>query len=160
MMNKSMLIGVVAGAAAVTAIGGVAGYKALHPQPTYADVVNVQPITKDIRTAHKDCREEPVTHQAPVRDQNRIAGTAVGAVLGGVLGNQIGGGNGKTVATRSRCGRRGLCGEPRAEKHAGVRPADGDGNALPNRVHQPQEGTGLQRDLSSGRETGRGAHGP
>lgn len=99
MMNKSMLIGAVAGAAAVTAIGGVAGYKVLHPEPTYADVVNVQPVTKDIRTAHKVCKEEPVTRQAPVRDQNRLAGTAVGAVLGGVLGNQIGGGTGKTVAT-------------------------------------------------------------
>ncbi|WP_147073892.1 glycine zipper 2TM domain-containing protein [Sulfuriferula plumbiphila] len=98
-MDKSMLIGVVAGAVAVTAIGGVAGYKVLHPEPTYADVVNVQPVTKDIRTAHKVCKEVPVTRQAPVRDQDRIAGTAIGAVLGGVLGNQIGGGNGKTVAT-------------------------------------------------------------
>ncbi|HUW28253.1 MAG TPA: glycine zipper 2TM domain-containing protein [Sulfuriferula sp.] len=99
MMNKSMLIGAVAGAVAVTAIGGIAGYKVLHPEPTYADVVSVQPVTKDIRSAHKVCAEQPVTRQAPVRDQNRIAGTAVGAVLGGVLGNQIGGGNGKTLAT-------------------------------------------------------------
>lgn len=99
MMNKSMLIGVIAGAAAVTAIGGVAGYKVLNPEPTYAEVVNVQPVTKNIRSAHKVCADEPVTRQAPVRDQNRIAGTAIGAVLGGVLGNQIGGGNGKTVAT-------------------------------------------------------------
>lgn len=99
MMDKSMLIGLVTGAAAVTAIGGVAGYKVLNPEPTYAEVVNVQPVTKNIRSAHKVCADEPVTRQAPVQDQNRIAGTAVGAVLGGVLGNQIGGGNGKTVAT-------------------------------------------------------------
>lgn len=33
------------------------------------------------------------------RDPNRIAGTATGAVIGGLLGNQVGGGNGKKVAT-------------------------------------------------------------
>jgi uncharacterized protein YcfJ len=98
-MNKSMLIGAVAGAAAVTAIGGVAGYKILNPQPAYADVVKVSEVTKNIRKGHQVCGDVPVTRQAPVRDQDRIAGTAVGAVLGGVLGNQIGGGNGKTVAT-------------------------------------------------------------
>lgn len=99
MMNKSMLIGVVAGAAAVTAIGGVAGYKVLHQEPAYADVVNVEPLTKNVRTPHKVCGEEAVTRQAPVKDQDRLAGTAIGAVLGGVLGNQVGGGTGKTVAT-------------------------------------------------------------
>jgi len=98
-MDKSMLIGAVAGAVAVTAIGGVAGYKVLHPEPTYAEVINVQPVTKTIRTPHQVCRDEAVTRQAPVKDENRIAGTAIGAVLGGVLGNQVGGGTGKTVAT-------------------------------------------------------------
>ena len=98
-MDKSLLIGLVAGGAAVTAIGGVAGYKVLHPEPVYAEVLNVQPVTKTIRTPHKQCKDEAVTRQAPVKDENRIAGTAIGAVLGGVLGNQIGGGNGKTVAT-------------------------------------------------------------
>jgi uncharacterized protein YcfJ len=33
------------------------------------------------------------------RDPNRIAGTATGAIVGGLLGNQVGGGNGKKVAT-------------------------------------------------------------
>ncbi len=32
-------------------------------------------------------------------DPNRIAGTAAGAIIGGLVGNQIGGGNGKKVAT-------------------------------------------------------------
>ena len=40
-----------------------------------------------------------MTHQAPVQDQNRIAGSVIGGVLGGVLGNQVGGGNGKKAAT-------------------------------------------------------------
>ncbi len=43
------------------------------------------------------------------KDSNRILGTATGAVVGGLLGNQIGGGNGKKLATvggahRRRCG--------------------------------------------------------
>lgn len=33
------------------------------------------------------------------KDPNRIAGTATGAVIGGLIGNQIGGGNGKKLAT-------------------------------------------------------------
>ncbi|ADV28535.1 17 kDa surface antigen [Pseudoxanthomonas suwonensis 11-1] len=33
------------------------------------------------------------------KDPNRIAGTAAGAVIGGLIGNQVGGGNGKKLAT-------------------------------------------------------------
>lgn len=45
------------------------------------------------------CEQVSVTRQAPVKDQHQIAGTAVGAVVGGLLGNQVGGGNGKKIAT-------------------------------------------------------------
>ena len=34
-----------------------------------------------------------------MKDEYKIAGTAVGAVVGGLLGNQIGGGSGKKIAT-------------------------------------------------------------
>jgi uncharacterized protein YcfJ len=34
-----------------------------------------------------------------VKDEKRIAGTAIGAVVGGVIGNQVGGGDGKKIAT-------------------------------------------------------------
>jgi uncharacterized protein YcfJ len=97
-MNKSMLVGLVTGAVAVTAIGGVAGYKAIKG-PDYAEVLSVKKVTEKIRTPREVCREVAESHQAPVKDQNRIAGTAIGAVLGGVLGNQVGGGKGKTLAT-------------------------------------------------------------
>lgn len=40
-----------------------------------------------------------VTHRKPVQDENRILGSALGAVAGGVLGHQFGGGRGKDVAT-------------------------------------------------------------
>jgi len=43
------------------------------------------------------CHKVEVANNA--RDQNRIAGTATGAVVGGLLGNQIGKGNGRKLAT-------------------------------------------------------------
>jgi uncharacterized protein YcfJ len=49
--------------------------------------------------AREECHDETITHTKPVKDKNQIAGTAVGAVLGGVLGHQIGGGDGKKLAT-------------------------------------------------------------
>lgn len=97
-MDKSMMIGIVAGAVAVTAVGGVAGYKAMKG-PEYADVISATEVTEKIRTPREVCSDVAVTEQAPVKDEHRIAGTAIGAVLGGVVGNQIGGGKGKTLAT-------------------------------------------------------------
>lgn len=98
-MNKSMLAGVIAGAVAVTAIAGVAGYKALNPEPEFAEVLAVKPVTETTKTPKKVCDDVVVNEQAPVKDTNRIAGTAIGAVAGGLLGSQIGGGKGRTVAT-------------------------------------------------------------
>ncbi len=98
-MDKSMLIGVIAGAVAVTAIGGVAGYKALNPQPEFAEVLASKPATKTTKTPKQVCEDVVVNEQAPVKDPSRIAGTAIGAVAGGLLGNQIGGGKGRTLAT-------------------------------------------------------------
>lgn len=96
-MNKSMLTGTVLGVVIATA-GGAAGYK-LMTQPQYAEVLAVTPIKQTIRTPRQECRDETVTHTKPVKDENRIAGTAIGAVVGGVLGNQVGGGSGKKIAT-------------------------------------------------------------
>ena len=90
-MNKSMLTGVVLGAIAVTAIGGVAGYKALNPKPEFAEVLAAKPVTETVKTPRQECHDVVVNEQAPVKDSNRIAGTAIGAVAGGLLGHQIGG---------------------------------------------------------------------
>jgi uncharacterized protein YcfJ len=98
-MNKSLLTGIIAGAVAATAIGGVAGYRILNPAPEFAEVLASAPVTETVRTPREECSDVVVTEQAPVKDPNRIAGTAIGAVAGGVLGNQIGGGTGKTLAT-------------------------------------------------------------
>lgn len=97
-MNKSMVVGAVLGAVGVTAGGAVATYS-LVSAPQYAQVLAVKPVNETIKTPREVCKEVAVTRQAPVKDQHQIAGTAIGAVVGGLLGNQVGGGNGKKIAT-------------------------------------------------------------
>lgn len=97
-MNKSMLIGGVLGAVAVTASGAFATYSLLRG-PSYAEVVAVKSVKETVKTPRQVCRDVAVTKRKPIKDDNRIVGTAVGAVVGGLLGNQVGGGNGKKVAT-------------------------------------------------------------
>lgn len=99
-MNASMIKGFVLGGIAMVVLGagGVTGYKALT-QPKFADVVAVKEVTETVVTPRDQCEEVPVQRQAPVQDEHRIAGTAVGAVAGGLLGHTIGGGTGKALAT-------------------------------------------------------------
>jgi uncharacterized protein YcfJ len=97
-MNKSLLTGLVVGGVAVTAAGAFAGYRAMDDRHS-AEVLSVEPLTKTVRTPRQVCSDVVVSHEAPTKDPNRVAGTIIGAVAGGVLGNQIGGGTGKTVAT-------------------------------------------------------------
>ena len=99
-MNKSMMQGIVVGGIAmvVLAAGGVTGYKALT-KPKFADVVAVKEVTQTVVTPREECQDVQVQHQAPVKDEHRVAGTAIGAVAGGLLGSTVGGGKGKTLAT-------------------------------------------------------------
>lgn len=57
------------------------------------------PVTKTIKTPREECRDEEVTRQKAVKDDNRLVGTGIGVVVGGLLGNQVGGGDGKKIAT-------------------------------------------------------------
>lgn len=97
-MNKSMIVGTVLGIGIATAGGAIASYQLLK-EPTHAEVVKTEPLTKQIQIPHEECRDETVVRQKPVKDEHRIAGKAIGAVVGGVLGHQVGGGSGKKVAT-------------------------------------------------------------
>ena len=98
-MNKSLITGLVVGAAIVTAGAAVANLDLLNRDPQYADVIAVDPVTKSIKTPREECSEQQVSRTKPVKDEHRIAGTVIGAVVGGVLGNQVGDGNGRKVAT-------------------------------------------------------------
>ena len=99
-MEKSMVKGMVVGGIAMVMVGAgaVGGYKAMT-KPQFADVVAVKDVVETVVTPREKCEDVLVQQQAPVKDQHRIAGTAVGAVAGGLLGSTIGGGKGKTVAT-------------------------------------------------------------
>jgi uncharacterized protein YcfJ len=99
-MDKSMIKGILLGGAAVTAVAasGVTGYQALN-QPRYAEVLAAREVTEKVRTPREECADVAVRRKAPVQDEYRIAGTAIGAVAGGLLGSTIGAGSGKTVAT-------------------------------------------------------------
>ena len=97
-MNKSLLTGLVVGGVAVTAAGAYAGYQTMD-QGRSARVLNVEPMTRTVKTPRQVCASEVVTHQAAVKDPKRVTGSIIGAVAGGLLGNQIGDGDGQTVAT-------------------------------------------------------------
>jgi uncharacterized protein YcfJ len=98
-MNKSLLIGLAAGTAVALGAGAVAGLKAMSKAPQYAEVVQVTPLTRTIRTPKQDCHDEAVTHQRQSKDSHEIAGTVAGAVVGGLLGHYVGGGTGRDIAT-------------------------------------------------------------
>jgi len=98
-MNKSLVIGLTVGAAAAAGAGAVAGLKVMSGGPQYADVVQVTPLTRTVRTPKRDCHDDTVVHQRPARDKHQIFGTVAGAVVGGLLGHYVGGGTGRDIAT-------------------------------------------------------------
>ena len=98
-MNKSLIIGLAAGAAGAVAIGAIASRGDFRFGGAYAEVIDVKPATKTEETPRQVCHDEPVTREKPVKDEHQLAGTAIGAVVGGILGHQIGGGNGQKLAT-------------------------------------------------------------
>lgn len=99
-MNTSMIKGFVLGGVAMVVLGAgaVTGWRSLT-QPTAAEVVAVKEVTETVVTPREQCADVQVRRQAPVQDEHRVAGTAVGAVAGGLLGHTVGGGTGKTLAT-------------------------------------------------------------
>ncbi|GAC1305078.1 MAG: glycine zipper 2TM domain-containing protein [Steroidobacteraceae bacterium] len=97
-MNKSLLVGSVLGAIAVTAGGAIAGYRMLDGARS-AQVISAEEIHKSIRTPRHECHDEQVMRTKPASDTHRLAGTGIGAVVGGLLGHEVGGGSGKVLAT-------------------------------------------------------------
>lgn len=100
-MNKSAVVGVAAGVAVAVGAGAVAGLKVMNRSqgPQYAQVVQVVPLTRTIRTPRQDCHDETVVHQRASRDSHKVVGTVAGAVVGGLLGHYVGGGTGRDLAT-------------------------------------------------------------
>jgi uncharacterized protein YcfJ len=80
-MNKSMLMGLVAGIGVATA-GGVAGYQYLGNRDADATQTAAAPA--------QECWDEQVESTAAPKDEHRIAGTAIGAAVGGAVGHDVG----------------------------------------------------------------------
>ncbi|MEX1993920.1 MAG: glycine zipper 2TM domain-containing protein [Steroidobacteraceae bacterium] len=99
-MNNSLIAGLVVGGVVLLAVGAYASTQTnLNPWQDYAEVVAVEPAFDNKQTARQVCNDEAVTQQVAVRDEKRIAGSAIGAVVGGVLGHQVGSGDGNKIAT-------------------------------------------------------------
>jgi uncharacterized protein YcfJ len=84
-MNKSMLIGIVAGVGVAVA-GTVVGYS-LFDERAAEQRLAVQ----------QQCTDEEVATVADPTDPHRIAGTAVGAVVGGAVAKDVGDRNLTTI---------------------------------------------------------------
>lgn len=99
-MDKSMVKGLVIGgiATVVLGAGAVTGYRTIAA-PRSADVITVKDVMGTVITPKERCADVAVRHQAPVKDEHRVAGSVIGGLAGGLLGNQIGGGDGKKLAT-------------------------------------------------------------
>jgi len=114
-MNKSLVVGTVFGAIAVTAGGAFAGYRILGASHG-AEVISAQALTKTNKTPRQECHEEQVTHTKPPADTNRLAGTGIGAVVGGLLGHEVGGGSGKIFTTMAGAAAGGYAGNKIEQK--------------------------------------------
>jgi uncharacterized protein YcfJ len=108
-MKISLMTGALAGAIVVTAGGAVAGYH-LYEGAHSARVLSAKALTRTVKIPRQECHDETITHTKPVKDQNRLLGTGIGALVGGILGHQIGGGSGKTLATVAGAGAGGYAG--------------------------------------------------
>lgn len=91
-MSKSLAVGIVMGSIAAATVGAVAGYRMIA-SPKSAEVISAKALSKTVKTPRRECHNEQVSHTKPIKDQNRLAGTGIGAVVGGLLGSRIGGGN-------------------------------------------------------------------
>ena len=111
-MNRHLLIGGIVGAAAATAIAGVA----MLESEDHAEVVSVEPVTTTVSVPREQCRDQVLEVQKPVKDDKQIAGTVAGAVIGGVLGRQVGDGRGQDVATVAGAAAGGYAGNKVQEK--------------------------------------------
>ena len=67
--------------------------------PKQTSVVQARPTQHPPAPSNQAVSQAPAHPQPAPVAQNSPVGIGIGAVVGGLLGNQIGGGNGKTLAT-------------------------------------------------------------
>ena len=93
-MNKIALLAAVGVSGLAIAPASIA-----QAQYAWARVLDVEPITRVVRTETpmRECRTEEVTRNGS--GANPTGAMLAGALIGGVVGNQIGSGSGRRVAT-------------------------------------------------------------
>ena len=89
-------------------------------EPIYADVTDVVPITQTSDVPEKVCNNQTVQVRQPERFGNKD-GTLAGALIGGLVGNQIGGGDGRKLATVAGVVGGGYAGREIDRRHQGGR---------------------------------------
>lgn len=67
-------------------------------EPIYADVTDVVPITQTTDVPQQVCNNQSVRVRQPERFGDKD-GMVAGALVGGLVGNQVGGGDGRKLAT-------------------------------------------------------------
>ncbi len=159
-MNKSLVTGLVIGAAVVTAGAAVANFDVFDRSPKFAEVLNVDAVKKTIRTPREVCNDHVVTHTQPAKDEKRIAGTVIGAVVGGVLGNQVGDGSGRKVATAAGAAAGGYAGNKVQQRMQNGNTYTTTETALRNGVRQQRENHRIRCALSLRRQGRHHPYGP
>jgi uncharacterized protein YcfJ len=79
-MDKSLILSFVAGGVAMTAAGAIAGYQAMNNRRS-AEVLNVEQLTRTVRTPRQECYDQIVTRQAPRNDPKRVTGAVFGSKI-------------------------------------------------------------------------------
>lgn len=93
-----------------------------EPEPLYAVVIGAEPVRETVTssTPRQVCNDVVVQERLPERD-GLVGGTIAGAVIGGALGNQVGGGDGRKLATVAGAVGGGYVGRKVDERHVGGR---------------------------------------
>lgn len=89
-------------------------------EPIYADVVDSVPITQTVDVPTRVCNDQ----QVQVRNRERFGdrdGMVAGALVGGLIGNQVGGGDGRKLATVAGLVGGGYAGREIDRRHVGGR---------------------------------------
>jgi uncharacterized protein YcfJ len=123
------------------AVDGVDGMVPASGRVAYADVLDVQPVTKrealyatvigtdpiqvsnTTSTPQQVCEDVVVQEPLPPRRRS-VGGMLVGGLIGGLVGNQVGGGNGRKAATVAGAVAGGFFGNRVALNHSGRQVVD------------------------------------
>lgn len=89
-------------------------------EPIYADVTDVVPITQTTDVPQQVCSNQSVRVRQPERFGDKD-GMVAGALIGGLVGNQVGGGDGRKLATVAGLVGGGYAGRQIDRRHQGGR---------------------------------------